>query len=147
MSKPFRPVMDRIQERITVTAAGCWEYPCRNGSGYGVIGLGGRGGKTARTHRVVYEALVGPIPEGLDIDHLCRNRSCCNPQHLEPVTRQVNAQRGLRKTEQTHCKQGHALSGNNLKITEKQRICLTCARTNSRESHRRRRALKKEQAA
>ncbi len=67
----------------------CWEYsgPRRGGPGY-------RGHKKSYAHRYAYEQLVGPIPPKHDIDHLCRNRACCNPAHLEPVTRLVNLQRG-----------------------------------------------------
>ena len=60
MGKPITDPLDRIMSRITVTGDGCWEYPCRNESGYGVVGEGPRGGKTIRTHRLVYERLVTP---------------------------------------------------------------------------------------
>lgn len=136
MGKPITDPLDRIMSRITVTGDGCWEYPCRNESGYGVVGEGPRGGKTIRTHRLVYERLVGPIPEGLDIDHLCRNRACCNPAHLEPVTRLENYLRGARKTRQTHCKRGHQFSPANTVIRRGARICMQCQREATRNSQR-----------
>lgn len=80
-------VMRRIQK------GDCWEWTGAlfQGTGYGQVWADGT---TRLAHRVVYELLVGPIPVGLDLDHLCRNRSCVNPAHLEPVTRRVNVQRG-----------------------------------------------------
>ena len=77
-------------------------------------------GKTRYAHRIIYEAFVSPIPNHLEIDHLCRNRLCVNPKHLEAVTHQVNVQRGmlpviwwLRQTSKTHCPQGHPYKGSN----------------------------------
>ena len=76
----------------------CWIW-------IGAIGTGGYGNfwvgpdrlsDRMRAHRFAYESMVGPIPEGLDLDHLCRNRACVNPAHLEPVTRRVNLRRGVR---------------------------------------------------
>ena len=70
----------------------CWIWTgSTNGCGYGETS---EAGKKVYTHRLMYERHVGPIPEGKDIDHLCRNRACCNPAHLEPVTRQENLLRG-----------------------------------------------------
>ena len=69
-------------------------------------------------HRVAYEIIKGKIPDGLDLDHLCRNKVCVNPDHLEAVTRRENLMRGntiiAKEVKQTHCKRGHPLSGNNL---------------------------------
>lgn len=74
-------------------SAGCWEWQgAVMGGGYGAIKVEGR---RVPAHRFAYELLVGPIGEGLEIDHLCRNRSCVNPEHLEPVTRSVNVKRGI----------------------------------------------------
>lgn len=85
------PVKDRIAESITINEDGCWEWRGHTqANGYGSMSVNGR---PQRTHRIAYEEYVGPIPAGLEIDHLCRNRSCCNPKHLEPVTRAENMRR------------------------------------------------------
>lgn len=86
-------VRRRIQNRcIPNPETGCWEWHTgRDTNGYGIYILRG---KQSRAHRVSYEEYIGPIPEGLVLDHLCRNRSCVNPQHLEPVTVLENARRG-----------------------------------------------------
>lgn len=76
-----------IRARCEITPNGCWEWQGARQRGYGRIRSGAN---VLRVHRVTYEAMVGPIPDGLDLDHLCRNRSCCNPAHLEPVTRREN---------------------------------------------------------
>jgi hypothetical protein len=84
----------------------CWEWQGNtNNRGYGAFW---DGTKTALAHRWVYEFMVDDIPEGLDIDHLCRNRKCVNPEHLEPVTRSVNH---FRKPKPIFCRSGrHLLS-------------------------------------
>lgn len=135
MSDPF----ERIMRRITVTESGCWEYPCRRRDGYGVLGEGPRGGKTLRAHRVTYERMVGPIPDGMQIDHLCRNRGCCNPQHLEVVTPAENTRRGyaFRETK-THCIHGHEFTPDNTVTNQRgARVCVTCQREAVRQSERR----------
>ena len=87
----------------------CWiSNRARHAKGYTKMGLCGQ---TLLTHRVAYEAYVGPIPDGLQIDHLCRQTACCNPDHLEPVTCRENLLRGDTRTAAqaaaTHCKRGH----------------------------------------
>jgi hypothetical protein len=86
----------------------CWPWLGQtNRAGYGAIVSAGHNGKKLQAHRVAYELLVGPIPEGLVIDHLCRNPSCVNPAHMEPVTNADNTIRGMGST----CKRGHPLDG------------------------------------
>lgn len=78
----------------TPDANGCWNWlGAPNMHGYGNYTFP-HYGKQVSAHRVVYEALIGPIPEDMDLDHLCKNRKCVNPEHLEPVTRAVNLRRG-----------------------------------------------------
>ncbi len=109
--------------------SGCWLWTasCFR-SGYG---LAWSEGKNKGAHRVVYEHLRGPVPSGLELDHLCRVRSCVNPDHLEPVTRRENVLRGTSpmafSAKQTHCLRGHELSGGNLRVESNgSRRCKSC---------------------
>jgi hypothetical protein len=92
-----------------------------------------------RAHRVVYECLVGPIPDGLEMDHLCRNTMCVNPAHLEPVPHRINMGRSTWAMK-THCPQGHPYTDQNTSIErgngKTMRHCKAC----DRERHRERRA-------
>lgn len=96
----------------------CWEWLGYKWEGYGHIQWGDKG-QQIRTHRLTYLLLVGPIPAGLVLDHLCRNRACCNPAHLEPVTKGENTRRGDTWSSgkinraKTHCPQGHLYSKDN----------------------------------
>lgn len=82
-----RPVMERLMERITVDENGCWIFTGgQRAGGYGQIRLGGRNAGVGTAHRVAYEHLVGPIPDGMFLDHRCRVRTCCNPDHLRIVS-------------------------------------------------------------
>ena len=114
-----------------ITESGCWDWVgCVARSGYGRL-RDGRG-NTRNAHRVMYERLRGPIPTGLQIDHLCRNRRCVNPDHLEPVTQRVNLLRGktlvARQAAQTHCKRGHPLTEDNIYRLNGSRRCRSCKR-------------------
>lgn len=84
----------------------CWEWQASiSPDGYGYFFLNG---KLRQAHRASYELFVGPIPPGLHIDHLCTNRKCVNPQHLEPVTQKENNARTVARI--THCPAGHDYS-------------------------------------
>lgn len=114
----------------------CWNWKgALSGGGYGQVHL--KDNKTVRAHRLTYELLVGPIPAGLQLDHLCRNRKCVNPKHLEPVTRRVNILRGVgasaQNAKRTLCKNGHPLNEENTfwrkgKWGEPWRQCIPCRR-------------------
>jgi hypothetical protein len=86
-------------------------------------------------HRWTYTQFISPIPDGLEIDHLCRNTRCCNPLHLEAVTRKVNQERGKRR-QATHCQRGHELVGHNLMIKKSNgtRECRACKYESQRRS-------------
>jgi len=95
-------------------------------------GYARRGGKLL--HRSEYKRLVGPIPEGLVIDHLCRNRSCINVEHMEPVPQAENLRRGLLGVLLTQCRHGHAYTEENTYYNAKgHRRCRACNRERQRE--------------
>lgn len=106
-------------------------------------------GKMRLAHRVAYEIHVGPIPDGLEIDHLCRVRCCVNPDHLEPVTHRENMRRspswnsvGRRQKAKTHCPKGHPYSGYNLIVTKSGcRFCRKCQNSHKRKAYRRRKVV------
>lgn len=108
----------------------CWLWTATTAHGYGNFRFDG---KMVRAHRFAYTLLVGPIPAGLEIDHLCRIRACVNPFHLEPVTHRENGLRGDgvagRRHRQTHCLRGHIFDETNTYRTPTRpatRTCLTC---------------------
>lgn len=117
----------------------CWTWTAAvNNRGYGYTSFG-RSNRWL-VHRWTYTQFVGPIPDGLEIDHLCRNIRCCNPAHLEPVTVKVNQERGVRR-QATHCQRGHEFSGHNLIVTtDGRRECRACKYASQRRAVTRRRA-------
>lgn len=132
----------RIEVRVWLALAKllpdgrCWEWPGHlHRDGYGKIYDGKR---LRMAHRVVYEWLVGPVPDGLVLDHLCRTRHCVNPKHLEVVTDRTNILRGTgaaaRWAARTHCARGHALvAKHGTKAWERGwRICRECKKINAR---------------
>lgn len=101
----------RAHVRIDI-ATGCWNWVGAKASGYGHMNIGGN--KFRAAHIVLYEDAYGQVPAGLELDHLCRNRGCVNPDHLEPVTRRENALRTGTPLMQAHlegrCVRGHPAS-------------------------------------
>lgn len=141
MSYPYgtvlRPVLDRFAEKIALTDNGCIEWIAGiQGEGYGQFFAGrSRAGETGKiaAHRWSYEYHVGPIPEGLHIDHLCRNRLCINPDHLEPVTPAENVARSFGNHRKTHCPQGHPYDEvNTYRSPKGGRVCRACRGDNGR---------------
>lgn len=122
---------DRFRDKISPEPnSGCWLWTAATSNvGYSVYSINR---KLVYGHRFSYESLVGPIPKGLDIDHLCRVRCCVNPDHLEPVTRRENVIRGHRwngHKRPTRCPSGHLYSGDNLYINKLGRyVCRICTK-------------------
>ena len=154
-----RPIMDRLMEKRRIEENGCWIWTGKlmtgTAAGYGRIHYDG---KNTTVHRIAYELFVGPIPDGLQIDHHCENRSCFNPEHLEAVTSEVNTARGnswaginKRKTE---CKRGHEFNDENTGWRPRSmgrvgmtRFCKVCAKLYYHETYERAYALKKARRA
>ena len=139
MHQRFVAMMDRrwsaegLFKKHVIKQDGCWAWGGSvSGTGYAIVS---HKMKAIGAHRVSYELHKGPIPAGLVIDHLCRNRICTNPDHLEPVTNAENLMRGggpqaINKAK-TECIHGHPLSGANLYLWGRGRGCRACRKRNS----------------
>lgn len=132
----MRSVFERIEEKISPEPnSGCWLWTgAVNPAGYAKIHV--KSG-TAYAHRILYGQKFGPVPYGLELDHLCRVRCCVNPDHLEPVTHRENVHRGVgpavQKMQQTRCIHGHELSFKyDKKYLRNFRFCKTCHRVDER---------------
>ena len=140
------PAIDRFRMKYDIADNGCWIWKgaTTGKSGYGAFYAGQR----ITAHRFAYETFIGPVPEGLDVDHLCRNRLCVNPDHLEPVTRRENVVRGVSpnaaNAAKTHCIRGHPLTRENCYASKwpRNRECKECARLASKAKTAKRRAEK-----
>jgi hypothetical protein len=139
-NKSTLPVLTRFWSKVkTGNLEDCWEWiPKIKPGGYGHICFDGH---RVGAHRFAYELLHGPIPEGLTIDHLCRNRICVNPAHMELVPNRINVLRGVGITAQeakkTHCPQGHVYDlFNTYYSKDGERHCRECDRERHRESYK-----------
>ena len=136
LGRPPSPLIDRLMSKINKTES-CWIWTGQQTyNGYGFFGQRINGKVTGHmAHRIVYETLVGKISDGLTIDHLCMNRLCVNPEHLEPVTIGENIRRAPRSISET-CKYGHLYRDQSEFYKNKgSRRCHTCH--SERESARR----------
>ena len=138
-------IFERFYKKVQMEPnSGCWLWEASCGrNGYGCFQVGK---KNRKAHRVSYELHIGPIPDGLQLDHLCRNRCCVNPDHLEPVTNRENCLRGETgkyQRDKTHCPHGHPYSGSNLMMRPNgKRRCRACVNKDARERMRLKRPLK-----
>ena len=130
---------DALKTYRRITESGCWEwtgYIERHGYGRWCGKVQGRM-QRIYVHRLAWETLRGPIPEGLQIDHLCRNRLCFNPEHLEPVTQSVNVRRSLEfRDGVAHCRNGHEKTPDNTFVSsDGSRRCRQCARDSDKRRY------------
>jgi hypothetical protein len=147
MTQPVRAyaedVLDRFVAKVNIAESGCWEWTgWTNGAAYGKF-YAGKSEPKAYAHRWLYERVVGPIPEGLTIDHLCRNTMCVNPDHLDVVSQAVNIARGTAleraiafQRSKTHCPAGHEYTPENTYMARNRattaRMCRACGRERMR---------------
>ena len=139
-------VSDRFLAKIVAYPHGCHIWQAYTDTdGYGRFKVNGR---MVNSHRFAYELFVGPIPAGLQIDHLCRVRNCVNVKHLEVVTQAENIRRGdagkasgARERAKMHCPAGHPYAGENLYVRpDGRRKCRACQRDHDRAYYARKRA-------
>lgn len=122
--------IDRLQEYVEVQGS-CWTWiRSRSDRGYGVHS---RNHRLRYAHRTVYQLLIGPVPKGLELDHLCLNKACVNPDHLEPVTHRVNVLRAPTAkaaiyARRTACNRGHPFDDVNTLFSQGYRRCRECHR-------------------
>ena len=130
-----RPVKDRFFPKVGLPSGEfeCMEwlgYISPEPRGYGQLSIGNR---PVPAHRVAYEVWVGPIPDGLSIDHLCRNRRCVRPDHLEAVPIEENVRRGSVGKWEAGCPQGHPRTPENTYEHGGRRYCAECQRQRSKQ--------------
>lgn len=133
MGRKTRSLEDKMLHYVQVTGF-CWLWMGARTGGYGNVRVNGR---TTKAHRAVYEHLVGPIPEGMHLDHLCRTKACVNPDHLEPVTGEENSRRAVEAQvsgrDWDYCPNDHRYTPENTYVrTDGTRSCRTCGRNRAK---------------
>lgn len=131
--RKYPPFEERFWANVDKSGE-CWLWTAATTrEGYGTIRFNG---VTTCAHRIAYELLVGPIPQGLELDHLCRTPACVNPAHLEPVTHRENMLRGrgvaAAHASQTHCLRGHPFDEENTLRLQGKRVCRACVQIRRR---------------
>lgn len=153
------PVANFWKKLTPGDADACWPWEGNiEPSGYGTFQTTHEGVRFTKAHRFAYHVMIGPVPDGMDLDHTCHtndsnchlgndcpHRACCNPRHLEPVTEMTNIHRSRGPSgvnhQKTHCIHGHPLSGDNLLIrADGHRRCRTCKRNSENRRYARRSA-------
>ena len=136
MSGRHGPALERFVPKVEALPSGCWLWVASlNETGYGQLYLNERR-KPIRAYRFAYETLIGPVPHGRELDHLCRESRCVNPLHLEPVTHRENVRRGAGPSgvnaRKDACSKGHPFDGR----FRNHRFCVTCRNAWRRERKR-----------
>lgn len=132
-----RPEADRFWSKVD-TSGDCWVWNGAKDRGYGKFRLAGPVRRTVNAYRWAWEAVNGPVPEGLELDHLCRNPSCVRPSHMEAVTHAVNMLRSdappAVRARQTECIHGHPFTPENTYVRQGTgfRSCRACSRDRDR---------------
>jgi hypothetical protein len=132
---PFDKLPKRVTDKIDFSGE-CWIWTAAKTNGYGVVWSSSEN-RVVRAHRLVWEALVGPIEPNKHMDHLCRVVACVNPKHLEPVEPKENFMRGISpwvaRSKQTHCRKGHEYTEENtFRNKRNTRMCRECYTETSR---------------
>jgi HNH endonuclease len=142
--------MDRFWRFVNLEGE-CWKWTGALRRGYGSFRVGQRqkDRRLVYAHKFLWEHIFGPVPEGFELDHVCRNRDCVNPQHLEIVTHQVNMLRSpiaivSLNAQQTHCKEGHEFTPENTYTFRGMRHCRQCCRRRDREFRQKQQLIRKE---
>lgn len=144
VARPERyQVVDPLAKILSNIDVGfCWEWNRKlNNRGYGVTNVNK---KRWYVHRLMWTLMVGPIPDGMEIDHMCRNRACCNPEHLDLVTGQVNTLRGVSPAsshaKRDECSYGHEYTAETMHVVRGARRCRICERRRDKERYERKKA-------
>lgn len=140
-AKRARHLTARLTDKVDYDPqSGCWNWTAgRDKRGYARLTIDGR---SRLAHRLSYEEFMGPVPEGLELDHLCRNPRCINPEHLEPVTHAENMRRAAEADRTDHCPSGHLFDEANTYLDKNgYRKCRACNRERSRGAYHARKSV------
>ena len=124
--------IDKLRSRCVIDENDCWVWQGAKSHGYGTVGRNQTG--STNVHKVMYILHYGKYSGDVQLDHLCRNRACCNPDHLELVTHLENMRRGVSRCEKlTECHRGHPFVDGSYYVTGGRRVCKQCNTIRLRE--------------